>query len=354
MKYAFSFLAVIALILIAWLGSLIPGMQYFFGVAVPYLAVLVFLGGFIYRVVQWAKSPVPFPIQTTCGQGKSLDFITHNKLESPDTSGQVVGRMALEVLLFRSLFRNTKSELYDGPKITYESSKWLWLFALLFHYSFLVVIIRHMRMFLNPVPALIGYLDWADSMFEIGTPAMYMTTAGLLTGVLYLFGRRLFNRHVRYLSLANDYFPLVLIFSIAATGALMRHFLRDGIDIVAIKELAVGLVTFHPTISADIGSIFYIHLFLVCTLLVYFPFSKLMHLGGVFMSPTRNLKNNSRAVRYINPWNPDIKPHSYAAYEDEFREFMVEANIPVEKELEPPPEEAAEEAAEAAPEKKEE
>jgi len=358
MKYAFSCAAVIALILIAWIGSMIPGMQYFFGVAVPYLAVLVFLGGFIYRVVHWGKSPVPFSIQTTCGQGKSLDFVGHDKLESPDTNLQVVGRMALEVLTFRSLFRNTRSEFYEGPKITYESSKWLWLFALIFHYSFLVVVIRHMRLFLNPVPDLIAYLSWADSMFEIGTPAMYLTTAGLLIGVLFLFGRRLYSRHVRYLSLANDYFPLFLIFAIAATGALMRHFLRDGIDIVAIKELAVGLVTFQPAITTDIGSIFYIHLFLVCALLVYFPFSKLMHLGGVFMSPTRNMRNNSRAVRHVNPWNPEIKPHSYAAYEDEFREFMVGADIPVEKELEPQVEEAAEEpadaGAEAVPEKQEE
>ncbi len=344
MKYGLSFLAVIALILIAWLGSLIPGMQYFFGVAVPYLAFMVFLGGFVYRVVQWAKSPVPFSIQTTCGQAKSLDFFKHNRLESPNTTSEVIARMALEILTFRSLFRNTKSEFYEGPKITYESSKWLWLFALIFHYSFLMVILRHMRLFLNPVPDLVAFLDWADSMFEIGTPAMYMTTAGLLIGVLFLFGRRLFSRHVRYISLANDYFPLVLIFAIAATGGLMRHFLRGGIDIVAIKELAVGLATFHPTISADLGSIFYIHLFLVCTLLVYFPFSKLMHLGGVFLSPTRNMRNNTRQVRHKNPWNPDIKVHAYSAYEDEFREFMVDAGIPVEKELEPKEEEVPQQA----------
>ena len=339
MKYAFSFLAVIALVLIAWLGSQIPGMQYFFGVAVPYLAILVFLGGFVYRVVQWAKSPVPFSIQTSCGQGKSLDWIKRDKLEAPDTTSEVVARMALEIFTFRSLFRNTKADIHDGPKITYESSKWLWLFALIFHYSFLIVVIRHMRLFLNPVPFVIEWLDWADSMFEILTPSMYMTTAGLLAGVAFLFGRRLLNRHVRYISLVNDYFPLVLIFAIGLTGGLMRHFLRDGIDIVAIKELAVGLVTFHPVISTDIGSIFYIHLFLVCALLVYFPFSKLMHLGGVFMSPTRNMKNNTRAVRHINPWNPEIKPHSYSGYEDEFREFMVEANIPVEQELPPKKEE---------------
>ncbi|MDP3478659.1 MAG: sulfate reduction electron transfer complex DsrMKJOP subunit DsrM [Desulfoprunum sp.] len=334
MKYAFSFLAVIALILIAWAGSHIPGMPYFFGVFVPYMAIAIFLGGFVYRVVQWAKSPVPFSIQTTCGQGKSLDFIKHNRLEAPDTTAEVVARMMLEILTFRSLFRNTKSDLLAGPKITYESSKWLWLFALIFHYSFLIVVIRHMRLFLNPVPEVLAFLDWADSMFEIGSPSMYMTTAGLIGGAALLFSRRLVNRHVRYISLANDYFPLVLIFAIGITGALMRHFLRGGIDIVAIKQLAVGLVTFSPTINGEIGSIFYIHLFLVSTLLIYFPFSKLMHLGGVFLSPTRNMKNNSRAVRHINPWNdPDIKPHSYAGYEDEFREFMVEAGIPVEKEL---------------------
>ncbi|HSO08928.1 MAG TPA: sulfate reduction electron transfer complex DsrMKJOP subunit DsrM, partial [Desulfoprunum sp.] len=224
--------------------------------------------------------------------------------------------------------------IHEGPRITYESSKWLWLFGIIFHYSFLIVVIRHMRLFLNPVPEVIAFLDWADSMFEIGVPSMYMTDAGLIGGAALLFSRRLVNRHVRYISLVNDYFPLVLIFAIGVTGALMRHFLRDGIDIVAIKQLAVGLVTFSPVINGEIGAIFYIHVFLVATLLVYFPFSKLMHLGGVFLSPTRNMKNNSRAVRHINPWNdPDIKPHSYAGYEDEFREFMVDAGIPVEKEL---------------------
>ena len=340
MKYAYSFLAVIALILIAWLGSQIPGMQYFFGVAFPYLAIMVFLGGFVYRVVYWAKSPVPFPIQTSCGQAKSLDFIKQNRLECPNTTTEVVARMALEVLTFRSLFRNTKSEIYDGPKITYESSKWLWLFGLLFHYSFLIIIIRHLRLFLNPVPEAIAWLDWADSMFEIGTPAMYLTDAGLLIGLLFLFSRRLTNRQVRTISLLNDYFPLVLLFAIGVTGVLMRMFLRDGIDITAIKQLAVGLATFSPVISGDIGALFYIHVFLVCILLIYFPFSKLMHLGGVFLSPTRNLRNNSREVRHVNPWNPDIKPHSYAGYEDEFREYMVDAGIPVEKEPAPQKDEA--------------
>lgn len=336
MKYAFSFLAVFGLIVIAWLGSMIPGMPNVFGIMFPYLAMLVFFGGFVLKIIDWAKAPVPFSIQTTCGQGASLDFIKHNKLEAPNTTAEVVARMALEILTFRSLFRNTKSEIHDGPKVTYESSKWLWLFALMFHYSFLLIVLRHLRLFLTPVPEWVTWLELGDGLMEIGQPTLYMTDAFILLGLGYLFGRRIWDRKVRYISLINDYFPLVLIFGIAFTGILMRYFLRTDIDIVNIKQLAVGLVTFQPTIGAEIGSIFYIHLFLVCALLVYFPFSKLMHMGGVFMSPTRNMKNNTRAVRHINPWNdPNIKCHSYAAYEDDFREFMVDADLPVEKELPP-------------------
>ncbi len=335
MKYAFPFAAVIALVLIALVLVQIPGMQYFFGVVIPYLALALFIGGFCYRIIHWAKSPVPFKIPTTCGQGYSLPWIKHDKLEAPVNTSQVVARMFLEIFLFRSLWRNTKATVYDGPKLTYESSKWLWLFGILFHYSFLVVVLRHLRLFLEPVPFMVSFLEVGDSLLQIGAPTLYMTDVTIVLGLLFLFARRIASTNVRYISLANDYFPLFLILGIATTGILMRYFIRTDVDINAIKALSVGLVTFQPTITAEIGSIFYAHLFLVCVLLAYFPFSKLMHMGGVFMSPTRNMANDSRMVRHINPWNPDIKPHSYAAYEDEFREDMVEQGIPVEKELPP-------------------
>ena len=41
----------------------------------------------------------------------------------------------------------------------------------------------------------------------------------------------------------------------------MRYFFR--VDVVTIKQLTMGLVTFSPAISGEIGSIFYIHVFLV-------------------------------------------------------------------------------------------
>ncbi|MBU4462709.1 MAG: respiratory nitrate reductase subunit gamma, partial [Proteobacteria bacterium] len=154
--------------------------------------------------------------------------------------------------------------------------------------------------------------------------------AVLLAAVTFLFLRRIYLPQMRYISLAADFFPLFLIISIAITGILMRYFTK--VDVVGIKELAMGLATLHPTIPDGIGSLFYIHLFLVSVLFAYFPFSKLMHMGGVFLSPTRNLPNNTRAERHVNPWNPSVKVHTYEEYEDDFREKMIEAGLPVEKE----------------------
>jgi nitrate reductase gamma subunit len=67
-------------------------------------------------------------------------------------------------------------------------------------------------------------------------------------------------------------------------------------------------------------------------LAAYLPFSKLMHMGGIFLSPTRNLSNNNRMRRHVNPWNYDVKVHSYPEYEDEFRTVMAEAGLPLDRE----------------------
>ncbi len=331
MRVLYSFVAVLALVLVSFLGGKVTGLQYLLGVVLPYLAFGVFIVGFCNRVIEWSKSPVPFQIPTTCGQGKSLPWIKYNRLESPNNTLEVVGRMILEVCAFRSLFRNTRAEMHDGPKIVYGSSKSLWLFSILFHYSFLIIVLRHLRLFTEPIPFFVPLLEMADGMMQIGAPRLYATDVIFLAAIAFLFSRRIILRHIRYISLPADYFPLFLLFAIGVTGLLMRYYYR--VDITAVKQLTAGLASFSPALPAGIHPIFFIHVTLVCALLVYFPFSKLMHMGGIFLSTTRNMANNSRSKRHINPWNdPAIKPHSYAAYEDEFREFMKDADIPVEKE----------------------
>ena len=340
-SYLYSLIAVIVLFLFAYVGVAFPGGEYFFGIFIPYLAAITFIVGFCLRILDWARSPVPFRIPTTCGQQKSLPWIKSANIDNPSTTGGVIARMFLEIVFFRSLFRNTKCELREVDKLSYQWEIWLWVGALAFHWAFFTVVFRHLRFFLEPVPACIQLLERLDGFLQIALPGLLLSGIVLLAAATFLFLRRIFTPQVRYISLASDFFPLFLIIGIAFTGILMRYFTK--VDIVSIKEIAMGLVTFKFHIPEGIGSLFYVHLFFVSVLLAYFPFSKLMHLGGIFMSPTRNLANNSRVKRHTNPWNYPVKVHTYQQYEDEFREKMVEAELPVEKMIEPEPPEETEE-----------
>ncbi len=329
MKAWYGLIAVSVLILLATIGVQDLGLQVLFGIVVPYTAVGIFLLGVVVKILGWARSPVPFHIPTTCGQQKSLSWIRSSYLDSPHTQLGVFCRMALEVLCFRSLFGNTKMTLKPGPKVVHGSSKWLWAGAMVFHWCMLVVLLRHLRFFTEPVPALVVAITSIDGFFRLGLPEMYLTTAGLLAGLLYLLARRLWVPQVRYISLPADFFSLFLLIGIATTGVLLRHFVK--IDLESVKSFAMGLLAFAPVLPAGAHALFYVHVFLVSVLLAYFPFSKLMHFAGVFLSPTRNLANDSRARRHVNPWNAPVKVHTYAEYEDEFRERMIEAGLPVEK-----------------------
>jgi nitrate reductase gamma subunit len=348
-----SSIAVTLVVLIPWIGVGAFDMRLFFGVIIPYAALATFFVGIILRVIGWARSPVPFRIATTAGQQWSFPWIKANPIENPKGNGGVVLRMIFEVLTFRSLFRHTRLEYRnteDGPKVDYEWEKWLWLAALVFHYSFLVIFLRHFRFFVEPIPGFVNLLESLDGFMQIGVlpffngfglPGVYLSDMLLMAAVTYLFLRRIYIHQMRYLSLPADYFPLFLILALGTSGMLMRYFIR--VDITKVKELSLGLFKFSPTVPEGIGVIFYIHLFILCVLIAYFPFSKLMHFAGVFLSPTRNLSNNSRFVRHVNPWNYPVKYHTYQEYEDEFREPMIEAGLPVEKGAEAKADEAEKE-----------
>ncbi|NTW49638.1 MAG: sulfate reduction electron transfer complex DsrMKJOP subunit DsrM, partial [Chlorobiales bacterium] len=300
-----------------------------FGVIIPYVAITVLIVGFIYRIVDWLRRPVPFPITTTAGQEKSLDWIKYDKLESPANGLQAAARVLSEVLFFRSLFRNTKAELHEGQKLVYGSHKWLWIGGLAFHWSLLVVVVRHARFFFEMTPDFVKLIEGADRFLDVTVPAFYITDAIVLAAVTFLVFRRLQDAKMRVISLPTDYFPLFLIMAIAIVGVSMRYITK--VDVMTVKDLMVKLTGFGFDPPDPIGALFYVHLFLVCVLAMYFPFSKLMHAGGIFLSPTRNLPNNSREKRHKNPWNPDIKFRTYADYEDEFRDKMKKAKLPVEK-----------------------
>lgn len=322
---------VLAILGITYIGVELLHLDMFFGIVLPYVAIAVFIVGFIYRIYNWAKSPVPFRIPTTAGQQKSLDFIKENKIDNPSSKGGVIVRMLLEIFFFRSLFRNSKAEVTEEGNITYQWEKWLWLFGLCFHWGFFLTVVRHLRFFTDPVPGFLSIMEMVDGVFWIDLQRLYLTGVLLLLGITALFIRRLYLDKVRYISLVNDFFPLLLIMAIAITGMSLRYLTHT--DVNAVKELAVGLAHFAPAMpEASISVMFYFHLTLVCSLLIYFPTSKLMHAAGVFMSPTRNMANNNRMVRHINPWNPEVEVHSYEEYEKDFHVKMKAVGLPLDRE----------------------
>jgi nitrate reductase gamma subunit len=343
-----SLALVLALAAVAWGAGGVTVLRPVLGIILPGAAIIIFLAGLAIRVVRWSQSPVPFRITTTCGQQRSLPWIRAGWIESPWTRPGVFVRMALEVLLFRSLFRNTRGALTTEPvgdshgaapgaaatrpgpaRLVFGEEKWLWAAALTFHWSFLAVLVRHLRFFVEPTPGFVTVLSAVDGFFQIGAPVLYATDVVILAALGYLLVRRLADAQVRYLSLFQDYFALFLLIGLAGTGVLMRYFVRQ--DVVAIKQLAMGLVTLRPSIPDAVSPFFFTHLVLLSVLLAYFPFSKLMHAPGVFLSPTRNLANTSRMRRHINPWNAPVKVHTYEEWEDEFRDKMKAAGLPVEK-----------------------
>lgn len=329
MNVLYSLIAVLLLVLVGAVAGRGDTGRAFIAVGVPYAALAIFLAGFCYRILRWAWTPVPFRIPTTCGQQKSLPWIKASSVDNPSTGWGVLARMSLEVLAFRSLFRNNQARLHED-RLVFSENKYLWLGALAFHWSLLIVLLRHLRLLVEPVPAFVLALQRVDGFFQITTPDLYASDVILLAALAYLLFRRLRDPLVRYISLFTDYLALFLLLGIALSGVLMRYFLRA--DITSVKQFALGLATFHPIAPPALSSVALVHVLLVSALAAYFPFSKLMHWGGVLLSPTRNLANNNRSKRHVNPWDYPVKTHTYAEWEEEFHDKIIAAGIPLEAE----------------------
>ncbi len=278
-----------------------------FGVIIPYIAVAIFVAGVIYRIVNWANSAVPLKIPTTGGQQKSFPFIKrtiYDRFDSPYTWWETAGRMLLEIFFFRSLLKNTR---YYLDKTTQKDARWLWLFGIMFHYSLLLVLIRHSRFFLEPVPSFVEMLSDIEAFKGVFIPSVYVSGLAIVVALALLWGRRIFLSRERTLSLPSDHFALILLLSITISGNLMRYFIK--VDLEKVKALLMSLMTFNIghaiEIANQIEPMFYVHFALGSFLLAYFPFSKLMHAGGIFFTPTRNMPNDNRARRHVNPWDPE-------------------------------------------------
>ncbi len=224
-----------------------------------YAAALLFVGGVVYKVIEYARTPAPLKIPT---------------MPAPMTRGGVAARMASEVFFFHSLFR---------------SNRWIWLFGFMFHVALALVLLRHLRYFFEPV------WFWVTWVQPVGIYAGF----AMLIGLAGLWARRLLVERIRYISQPSDHLMLVLLLAIGGSGMLMKFVAHT--DIVAFKAFTLGLVMLEPQpLPAD--PLLLVHLGLVILLMAIFPFSKLLHAPGIFFSPTRNQVDDSRSRRHLAPW----------------------------------------------------
>ncbi|MDR2077060.1 MAG: sulfate reduction electron transfer complex DsrMKJOP subunit DsrM [Desulfovibrio sp.] len=329
-----SLAAVLGLGLLGW--HLGPAQPFLCGVVLPLSSLAVFLAGFSAKILVWASAPAPFPIALTAGQQQSLDRIPPRRLEAPPGPFWVACRLGAEALCFRSLLRNSRARETPEGDLAYQPVPWLWLAAIVFHYTLFLIVLRHLRFVLDPAPWGLGLILSVDGFFHLGSPRLYLSDGGFLLALAFLLGRRLWEPRLRCLSLPGDYFPLLLLAALAGSGLYLRHGGQE--DIAALKTFAMGLVSFRPTAPVGAGPAFFAHLAYASALLLCFPCGKLMHMGGIFLSPTKAMPNNSRARRHVNPWNRPREFQSYAQYEDAYRTSMAAAGLPLER---PPAEEDA-------------
>lgn len=232
-----------------------------------YAATAIMVVGLVLKIRTYARTPAPLKIPTT---------------PAPTTKAGVVFRMAREVALFESLFK---------------SNKWIWLFGYLFHGALLLVTLRHLRYFVEPV--------WVP--IEMIQPFGMYAGFAMVAGLAGLWARRFLVDRVRYISTPSDHLILILIISIGLSGLGMSFVAHT--DIVAVKAFMLGLMVFDlQPLPSD--PVLLAHLFLVALLMIIFPISKLLHAPGVFFSPTRNQTDDPRDRRHIAPWAAQMESGS--------------------------------------------
>ena len=224
-------------------------LKWFVSDVLPFFTAVVFFGGLAYRVYTWRRRPSP-----------AVSLVIPPK---PRTVARTIGEVTTEVVSFRRVLR---------------ASKRFWAVTWPFHLSILVFTLGHLRIFVN--------IEWLWDLLRL-TPEQVELLAllgGGASGLVFMLGLiallvRRFTMPVRSLSVPSDYVLLLLLLAIAFTGNYMRFFMQ--IELEEYRAFFSSLFALRPGQPLE-NPVFVLHFLLVQTFLIYFPFSKLVHvIGGI-------------------------------------------------------------------------
>jgi nitrate reductase gamma subunit len=214
----------------------------------PFITIVVFVAGMWYRFAVWRKLPAP---------GMTL---------YPAPEGGTWSGVIKESLLFPGLFKTDKV---------------FWGGAWMFHVLLALICIGHIRVFTD-FPALWAAIGLSTTGVDIMSAAIG-GAAGVLILLLtiYLMVRRISVERVREVTGLGDFIALLLVLAILLTGNSMRF--GSHFDLELTRTYFAGLFTFSSA-AFPTGNMFMLHFLLVQLLIMYIPFSKLLHFGGIFFS----------------------------------------------------------------------
>lgn len=207
----------------------------------PYITLAVFVLGVVYRIGRWHRAGVSrIPL-----------------FPAPSSKAGKWVRIAGEILTFNNL------------KATDQA---LWMGTTLFHGALILVLLGHARVVADfSLLREAEHSDWAGA---------FLGLALLLAGIFLLVRRVSLNR-VRTVSSFEDYASIVLILAVVISGDLMRF--SSQFDLAQSRDLFSALLLFREPAIPSVP-FFTLHFFLSQVLIMYIPFSKFLHIPGVFYS----------------------------------------------------------------------
>ncbi len=190
-----------------------------------YSVYAIFLGRLLWHALIWCRA------------------VREPGIAQDDAGGAVCLLTAMDLIFFRRLF---------------VVDKLVWVGSWTFHVSFFLVVLRHLKYFMDPVPY------WIACIQPAGLVAGYVLPVSLAYTILL----RLTVRREKYISYYN-FFILGLVLIISIAGLLMNAVYM--VDVVDVKYFIMGIFAFKPAAAPE-SFLFIMHFLLVLLLLLYLPF----------------------------------------------------------------------------------
>lgn len=213
------------------------------GAVLPYVAILFFVAGFLYRLGSWSRAP------------KKLNWKLY---PVPEGLKGEAAYILEEWVSFKMLFRHNRP---------------VWLGSYVFHLSMVALGAWFVLLLLG------ASVPW---LVRLGTAGLFLSSS-------YLFLLRLWLPQMRLISSPVEFFNLALFIAIAALGWSL---MGQGMG-TELRSWAISVLSLKPLALPGEGALIVL-VFLLEFFLAYLPFSKMFHAASKYFAFHKS--------RWLNPY----------------------------------------------------